>query len=83
MEEKTLILYSHAACTLCDKLKDRIGPYMEKLGLTMTTVDIKQDRETLQAYRYRIPVINFKDQTILEGNPSDDEIRRAFEGFAG
>ena len=74
-------MYSHATCTLCDKLKKRIAPFLEKYGVMIETVDIKQDRTLLKTYRYRIPVLRYLDEDFLEGNPSDDQIAIAFNRF--
>lgn len=69
-----LILYGHDACPLCDRLEALVAPY----GHPIEKRNIKDNRDWLRAYRYRIPVLVCGDRVILEGNPSEDEVARAF-----
>ncbi len=76
-----LILYSHDDCPLCDRLEAMIAPHIERLGATLTKRNIKDNRDWLRAYRYRIPVLTLGDDVLLEGRPEADEVERAMTSF--
>ena len=58
MEEKVrVVLYTKPGCGLCDKMKAE----MKRAGVedlyTLAEVDIEQDPELFNQYRYEIPVL--------------------------
>ena len=80
-QPQSLTLYSHPQCSLCDKLKASIAPYLKKHQLTIKIINIKQDPSLFKTYRYLIPVIHYNQQPLLQGNPTDAQIQEAFEIF--
>lgn len=70
-----LVMYTKSECLLCDRLEDIIYRLINKSDcLKINHVDIKNDPELWQFYRYRIPVLLFENKVILEGKPDEGEI---------
>ncbi|WP_226661938.1 glutaredoxin family protein [Microbulbifer aggregans] len=61
MAKKALILYTTLGCTLCEKAKIEIWPVLEKLGLTLTSVDIADDERLSELFGWSIPVVGLGD----------------------
>ncbi|MCC7192986.1 MAG: glutaredoxin family protein [Phycisphaeraceae bacterium] len=78
----SFILYSHAGCCLCDRLEEMITPYLAKQRKTgeveLLKRDIADDIAWFEAYRDRIPVLTLGNHVVLEGRPSEDDVRQAF-----
>lgn len=78
----SFILYSHAGCCLCDRLEEMIAPYLAKQQKTdeveLLKRDIADHPAWLEAYRDRIPVLTLDDVVVLEGRPSEDDVRQVF-----
>ena len=63
-----ITIYSKPGCHLCDLAKDVIERCRQKVDFAVETIDISQNPELLERYRYDIPVI------LLDGT----EIARHF-----
>ena len=64
----TITIYSKPDCHLCDLAKDVVERCRKKADFTLEVIDISQNPEFLERYRYDIPVI------LLDGK----EIARHF-----
>lgn len=68
-----IILYSKTDCHLCEQAEHLLNT----LGLSFDKLDIMQDAALLASYGQYIPVLKYKDQTIVW--PFDEEkIRSVF-----
>lgn len=75
-----LILYTRRGCGLCDRLRVLLNVYLdEDPALLLREVDVAQDPGLLEQFGLRIPVLMFGDEIILEGRPSECDVRRAIE----
>jgi hypothetical protein len=76
------LLYGKADCCLCDRLDAMIQPHLDRLASRATIeyrkVDITTDRQVLQRYRFRIPVLTCDGVELLEGRPEPDEVDATF-----
>ena len=52
-----LVLYTRAGCHLCDVAKEALARVAAATGETWHEVDIDSDRELLEEYNDRIPVV--------------------------
>jgi glutaredoxin len=81
-----LILYSGKNCHLCHRLEKLVAPHLDALRrngieLQLTKRDIYENNDWRKLYKLRIPVLTLDDKVIIEGNPSEDEVRQAIEAL--
>jgi len=76
-----LILYTHAHCSLCERLESLIAPHLDAIRpntpVTVTKRDIADHPAWRDQYRTRIPVLTHEDRVILEGRSTPEEIAQA------
>ncbi|WP_232357808.1 glutaredoxin family protein [Paraneptunicella aestuarii] len=66
-----LILFSGSECSLCDLAKDLLEQVAEQCPYSLTTIDVKAERQYYHQYGARIPVV-FREDTQSElGWPFD------------
>ena len=76
-----LILYSRDDCPLCDRLEALLRPQLETLSkrisepVELVKRNILDDPQWFEAYRFRIPVLTFKQRVLIEGRSAEDQIR--------
>ncbi|MFV8782451.1 glutaredoxin family protein [Microbulbifer sp. SA54] len=61
MATKALIIYTTLGCTLCEKAKVELWPVLEKLDLTLKSVDIADDEQLSELFGWSIPVVGLGD----------------------
>ena len=76
-----LFLYSHAQCGLCDRLEQLLEHYLKTTckhtEIKIVKRDINNNPRWQELYKLRIPVLEYRQQIILEGRPSNKEIANA------
>ncbi len=63
-----LVFYNRPGCWLCDKAEEMINGLQERYAINITRINIDDDDELYELYRYDIPVVEFKDDSALHGN---------------
>jgi hypothetical protein len=72
-----VVLYTHPACPLCDRLEALLRPWVDELGLILDRRDIRDDRRWHDLYAQRVPVAEYDGRVILEGRPEPAEVDAA------
>jgi hypothetical protein len=63
-----LVFYHRPGCWLCDKAEEMINGLQVKYAINITRINIDDDDELYELYRFDIPVVEFKDDSALHGN---------------
>lgn len=58
MPPPTVTLYTKAVCPLCDEAKAVLDQAAREVDFRLEVVDIEEDREYYEAYKWEIPVIH-------------------------
>ncbi len=66
--------YHRPGCWLCDKAEDMLNGLVLRYEINVTRINIDDDDELYDLYRYDIPVIEFKDESALHGNIKKKEL---------
>lgn len=72
-----LTLYSKKDCHLCDIAKNELNDLRKELTFSITEVDIENDREAFEKYKYLIPVIEIDGEIIFSGRIDKTMLRKA------
>lgn len=76
-----LILYSTAACHLCEQAEAMLARAVNELpGITYRITDISDSDELFQRYGWHIPVLRFADGSELHWPFDDRELRQRLRG---
>jgi glutaredoxin len=75
-----LTLYSGPGCSLCDKAKLLVERVARDVPLEVEEVDITQDPELYDRYRYAIPVIALDGREVMAGKVTEFWLRKALRG---
>ncbi len=59
--------YTKAGCHLCEEARDMLDDIAAQTEFELMEIDIRNNNELFEQYRYRIPVIIINDETVLEG----------------
>ena len=59
--------YFKPGCWLCDTVEETLNGLKERHGLVVKKVDISEDDDLYELYRFDIPVLEFKDGSHLNG----------------
>lgn len=62
-----ITFYHRPGCWLCDKAEEMLNGLVERYGINVIRINIDDDDELYDLYRYDIPVIDFKDGSALHG----------------
>lgn len=73
-----LILYSTAACHLCEHAKEIIWPLLVDLPLRFEEIDIAESDDLLERFGVRIPVLRFSNGIETLNWPFDAQQAREF-----
>ena len=76
-----LRFYTKDDCPLCDRLERMVTPLLAAHGMTFEKESIKNSPDLQRRYGLRIPVLTLGDQVVLEGRPSEGQVRRAIDGL--
>ena len=68
-----ILIYSKPDCHLCDEAKS----VLKKLRLEFQEINIEEDAEAFEKYRYEIPVIFLDDVKFSKGRLDEGKLKRA------
>lgn len=66
--------YYKPDCWFCDQAEEMLNGLRDKYALEINKIDITQDDELYELYRFDIPVIEFPDGTVLSGRIRKKEL---------
>jgi glutaredoxin len=75
-----LRIYTKPDCHLCDQAKsilDRVGA---QFHVNVEVINIEQDQEAYEKYRYEIPVIFLDDVKLFKYRVDEEKLRKALVG---
>jgi thioredoxin-like negative regulator of GroEL len=72
-----LVLYSRAACPLCDEMRAAIEESAHAEDFELQVIDVDADPELAQRFGMRVPVLEFAGRPRFEGRVERQELRRA------
>jgi len=75
-------LYTKEACTLCDEVKAVLARCREETPHSLELVDITDDRDVWEAYKYDIPVVHVDGNYWTKHRLSEAEARSTLEEAA-
>jgi hypothetical protein len=70
--------YTKAGCHLCDEARDMLDDIAAQTTYELTEIDIRSNPQIFEQYRYRIPVIIFDNDRLLEGRIEYRDLAKAF-----
>ena len=73
---RTLTLYGHAYCSLCDTMHARLLGLAEELGFVLEVVDIHDEPELEARFGERVPVLCDAQGPICHYHLDEDALRR-------
>ncbi|MFN3740973.1 MAG: glutaredoxin family protein [Thermodesulfovibrionales bacterium] len=71
---KRINFYYKPGCWFCDQAEEMLNGLKDKYNLEINKIDITQDEELYELYRFDIPVIEFEDGTALHGRIKKKEL---------
>lgn len=74
-----LTFYFKEGCWLCDRAEEMINGVKERYNIIVTKIAIDSDEELYELYRFDIPVLEFKDGSILHGHIRKGELLKKLE----
>jgi glutaredoxin len=69
-------LYTKPGCHLCEDAKAAIAPLLKEFAATLQEVNIEENPEVFQRYRYDIPVLFIGSHKIAKHRVNPDQFRR-------
>lgn len=70
-------LYSKPGCHLCDDARALLEDLAAEIAFELDEVDIRDDVDVFERYRYRIPVIAVNGREAIEGRIEAVELAAA------
>ncbi len=70
-----LTIYTKKDCHLCDIAKETLLGLMEEFPFSLTEIDIEEDRQAYEKYRYLIPVLEIDGSIIFTYRINKDELK--------
>ncbi|GCE12231.1 glutaredoxin family protein [Tengunoibacter tsumagoiensis] len=74
-----ITFYTKAGCHLCDTARDLLDEIASQVDYDLTEIDIRNDLQLFEQYRYRIPVILLNETIVAEGRIEYNELADAFQ----
>ena len=78
-----ITFYHRPGCWLCDKAEEMLNGLVLRYEINVTRVNIDNDDDLYQLYRYDIPVLDFKDDSTLHGIIKKKELLKKLEENRG
>ncbi|MCX7793443.1 MAG: glutaredoxin family protein [Thermodesulfovibrionales bacterium] len=66
--------YYKPGCWFCDQAEEMLNGLKDKYGLEVNKIDITENDELYELYRFDIPVIEFPDGKVLHGRIRKKEL---------
>jgi glutaredoxin len=73
--------YTKQKCSLCDEVRILLNRLRNEKPLDIEEVNILDDPNLYERYKYEIPVLLFPDGSELKGRIDDKELRKKLKKF--
>lgn len=70
-------IYSKKDCHLCDVAKDKLQEFAGRFPLDIEEIDIEQDPQAHELYKYEIPVVFLEDRKLFKYRIDDAKFEQA------
>ncbi|RMF99592.1 MAG: glutaredoxin family protein [Nitrospirae bacterium] len=70
-------------CYLCGVTEEMLNGLSGKYDLDIEKINIEEDDELFELYRYDIPVIEFEDGTTLHGEIKGKQLKKKLDELSG
>ncbi len=74
-----LVLYTRAACHLCDEAKGTLAPVLQEFGVSLKEVDVDTDPVLAARYGEQVPVLMLDGRKLAKYHIDAAQVRRALE----
>ena len=74
--QRQVFLYSRPGCHLCDDAADLLEQLAQRIPLTIVEVNILNDIDLYERYKYSIPVVALAGGAVLAAPIRADELER-------
>lgn len=75
-------LYTKPGCHLCEDAKAAIAPLLKEFDAALQEVNIEEDPEAFELYRYDIPVLFIGDHKAAKHRVNPEHFRRQLAAAA-
>jgi len=72
-----ITIYSKPDCHLCDDAKAILKKVSTDFVFTLTEINIEENPETYEKYKYDIPVVFVDDVRLFKGKIEETKLRKA------
>jgi len=76
-----ITFYFAEGCWVCDSIRETLNGLQERYGLEIRNVNIGDDEETYDLYRFDVPVLEFEDGSALHGRIRRKDLMAKLEYF--
>ena len=77
-----LRIYSKQDCHLCEEAKSVLDKIAPEFHATVEVIDIEQDTEAYEKYRYDIPVVYLDDVKLFKQRVDEKKLRKVLNKVA-
>ena len=70
-------IYSKPECHLCDEAKLILKKVAADFPFTLREINIEEDPEVYEKYKYEIPVVFLEDVKLFKGRVDEKKLRKA------
>ena len=74
-------LFTKPKCSLCDEVRILLSRLRKETPLDIEEVNILDDPNLFERYKYEIPVLLFPDGSDLQGRIDDKKLRKKIKYF--
>ena len=76
-----ITFYFAEGCWVCDSIRETLNGLQERYALQIRNVNISDDEEVYDLYRFDVPVIEFEDGSALHGRIRRKDLLAKLEYF--
>lgn len=69
-------LYVKEGCWLCDQAEETLNGLRERHGLSIRKIDIREDDDLYERFRFDIPVVELPGGQMLKGRIKRSDLER-------
>ena len=73
--------YTKPKCSLCDEVRLFLAQLKEAYALSVEEINILDDPDLYERYKYEIPVLVFHDQSQFQGRIDRKELKEKLDRF--
>jgi glutaredoxin len=74
-----VLLYTRAACPLCDEASETLVRYQQRYGFLLETKDVEESPELVRAHGECVPVVVINGKVRFRGHVNEVLLRRMLD----